>query len=289
MLHWHASQQGRMAGTECRRPLYYKMKTTKARPIVNKSPVKVRTTEIGTGLPKICIPLVASDMDELRTALFALEDTPYDLIEWRADFYENVEDSSVRTAALNLIREFIGDHPLLFTFRTKAEGGNRSIKTEDYYALNLAAADSGLVDIVDVEIYRDENRTEAHVRQLHEKGVCTLGSNHDFEKTPPTEEIVKRLCRMQELNLDITKIAVMPRKRRDVLSLMAAAVQMEEQYGDRPCVTMSMGRLGVISRITGSYSGSAITFGTAGKSSAPGQIPVEDLHSILRILSESID
>lgn len=89
--------------------------------------------------------------------------------------------------------------------------------------------------------------------------------------------------------MDITKIAVMPRRRLDVLELLVAAVEMEEVHGDRPCVTMSMGGLGVISRVSGGFSGSAITFGTVGRSSAPGQLPAEKLEDILRILSESIE
>ena len=40
---------------------------------------------------------------------------------------------------------------------------------------------------------------------------------------------------------------------------------------------MSMGKLGVISRICGEVFGSAVTFGTAGKASAPGQLPANQL------------
>lgn len=256
---------------------------------MEKKIVKIRDTEIGSGLPKICIPLVAANKEELQAALEELVKSPCDLAEWRVDFYENIEQEEVRQEALKLIRKYLGLRPLLFTFRTAAEGGNRPISNADYFKLNLAAAKSGLVDIVDVEIYRDEEMAEVLVKALHKQGVFTLGSNHDFDKTPDKAEIVRRLCRMQELGLDITKIAVMPRGKQDVLELLSAAVEMEEVHGDRPCVTMSMGKNGVISRVTGSFSGSAITFGTAGKASAPGQIPAEKLSSVLRILSESIE
>lgn len=256
---------------------------------MDKKTVKIRDTEIGSGLPKICIPLVAGNKEELQAALEEMVKFPFDLTEWRVDFYENIEEESVRQEALRLIRRYLGYRPLLFTFRTAAEGGNRSITNEEYFKLNLAAAKSGLVDIVDVEIYRDEEMTEVLVKALHKQGVVVLGSNHDFDQTPEKEEILRRLCRMQELGLDITKIAVMPRCRKDVLELLEAAVEMEETYGDRPCVTMSMGKTGVISRVTGSFTGSAITFGTAGKASAPGQIPAERLCDILQILSESIE
>lgn len=256
---------------------------------MSKKTVKIRDTEIGSGLPKICIPLVAANKEELQSALEELAKSPWDLAEWRVDFYENIEQEEVRQEALRLIRRYLGYRPLLFTFRTAAEGGNRGITNEEYFKLNLSAAKSGLVDIVDVEIYRDEEMAEVLVKALHKQGVYALGSNHDFDKTPAKEEIIRRLCRMQEMGLDITKIAVMPQSKQDVLELLSAAVAMEETYGDRPCVTMSMGQEGVLSRVSGSFSGSAITFGTAGKASAPGQIPAENLSHVLRILSESIE
>ena len=256
---------------------------------MEKRTVMIRNTEIGSGIPKICIPLVAGNREELKEALEEMAKASCDLVEWRADFYEGVERGEIRREALELIRGYLGQRPLLFTFRTAAEGGNRAIENETYFALNRAAGDSGLVDIVDVEINRNEMEAAGLAEYLHRKGVFALGSNHDFEKTPCKGEMVKRLCRMQELGMDITKIAVMPRKRKDVLELLAAAVEMEETYGDRPCVTMSMGRTGVISRAVGTFSGSAITFGTAGKASAPGQIPADALNRILRILSESIE
>lgn len=256
---------------------------------MEKRTVKIRNTEIGGGIPKICVPLAVRNREELEAALEGLAKAPWDLVEWRADFYEEIEKESRRREALELIRGALGERPLLFTFRTAAEGGNRSIENRAYFNLNREAAKSGLVDLVDIEICRDEEEAGRLAEELHREGVFALGSNHDFAGTPPRQEIVRRLRRMQERNMDITKIAVMPRRRLDVLELLVAAVEMEEVHGDRPCVTMSMGGLGVISRVSGGFSGSAITFGTVGRSSAPGQLPAEKLEDILRILSESIE
>ena len=79
------------------------------------------------------------------------------------------------------------------------------------------------------------------------------------------------------------KLAVMPGNRRDVLNLLQAAVTAEEAL-TIPSVTMSMGSLGVISRLSGALTGSAMTFAAAGKVSAPGQIPVEQTADFLRLL-----
>ncbi|MDO5345049.1 MAG: type I 3-dehydroquinate dehydratase [Lachnospiraceae bacterium] len=256
---------------------------------MEKKIVRIRDTKIGAGRPKICVPLVAADETELEEALGRLEGTPFDLVEWRADFYREAKQAAAMEDALERIRERLQDKPLLFTFRTQEEGGAQSIEPAAYFVLNERAAKSGMVDIVDVELNRGEELAERLVQAIHRENCCVLGSFHDFSQTPSAERMTRVLQRMQQLDMDITKLAVMPRTRRDVLELLAAAVRMEEELADRPCVTMSMGSLGVISRVAGSFSGSAITFGTAGSSSAPGQIPAGKLEQILRILSESIE
>lgn len=48
-----------------------------------------------------------------------------------------------------------------------------------------------------------------------------------------------------------------------------------------PVISMSMGRLGVMSRIFGGVFGSALTFATSAGDSAPGQIALTDLRAIL--------
>lgn len=115
-----------------------------------------------------------------------------------------------------------------------------------------------------------------------------VASNHDFHKTPGKEEIVGRLCRMQELGADIPKIAVMPQSRQDVLTLLAATEEMNREYADRPIITMSMSGTGVISRLCGEVFGSALTFGAAKKASAPGQMEVRELSQILSLLHKSL-
>ena len=89
---------------------------------------------------------------------------------------------------------------------------------------------------------------------------------------------------MQELGTDVAKFAVMPTCERDVLTLLSATLTMKEQHNDTPVITMSMGRLGALSRVCGTLSGSAVTFGTAGRASAPGQLPADLLKTFLESL-----
>ena len=113
-------------------------------------------------------------------------------------------------------------------------------------------------------------------------------SNHDFFKTPSKEEIINRLCKMQDLDADLPKIAVMPNTSEDVVTLLAATEEMSTKYAKQPIITMSMGSLGLVSRLSGETFGSAITFGAARKTSAPGQISVDKLALILEVMHQSI-
>lgn len=110
-------------------------------------------------------------------------------------------------------------------------------------------------------------------------------SNHDFDKTPPKEEIVSRLVKMQEYGADITKIAVMPNTEEDVLILLDGSLEMKKGKADRPFIAISMGSLGMISRISGELFGSCMTFAAAGNASAPGQLNAEYMKVFLNRLS----
>ena len=79
----------------------------------------------------------------------------------------------------------------------------------------------------------------------------------------------------------------MPQSPADVVTLLAATEEMTAKYADRPVITMSMGPLGVISRVCGQSFGSAATFGAVNGASAPGQMEVEELDEVLGILDRA--
>ena len=144
------------------------------------------------------------------------------------------------------------------------------------------------VDLVDVEAFTGDSYVKEIIKAAHEAGVAVVASNHDFDKTPDKDDIVGRLRKMQDLDADIPKIAVMPQNKKDVLTLLAATEEMVSEYADRPIITMSMAGTGLISRLCGEVFGSALTFGAVGKASAPGQMNAADLNTILNLIHESM-
>ena len=245
--------------------------------------IRVRELLFGEGIPKICVPFVGKTIKELEEEADLCSTSPADLAEWRADYFAPASSTDEILTALRRIRSRLQEKVLLFTFRTRKEGGSRETDPADYARLLRLAADSGLADMIDVEMSVGEPCCSDLIRDLHRKDVRVILSRHDFAKTPPAQEIESVLCSMHAAGADLPKIAVMPQSRLDVLSLMSGALAAAEKT-QSPVIAMSMGKLGTISRITGETFGSAMTFGVLRESSAPGQIAVEELYTQLHSL-----
>ena len=98
--------------------------------------VKVRNIEIGAGIPKICVPIVGVTREEILAAAETIKSTKADVVEWRVDWYEDIFDFAKTEETMKALREVLGETPILFTFRTSKEGGEKSIETETYVELN---------------------------------------------------------------------------------------------------------------------------------------------------------
>ncbi len=249
--------------------------------------VNVKGVVFGEGIPKICVPIVAETKAAIVEEAESFKEIHVDVVEWRVDWFKGVEDSAQVVDVLKDLLPALDGVPLLFTFRTKNEGGNHAMSAEKYLQLNLDIIASGLVDMIDVEIFIGDDIVRDLIAAAHAKDIKVVGSNHDFDKTPARDDIIYRLRKMQDMDADIPKIAVMPTCALDVLTLLEATTVMKEQYADRPIITMSMAGQGVISRLACEIFGSCLTFGAARKASAPGQIGVNDLYDTLNLIHRS--
>ena len=241
------------------------------------SPVIIRDTVLGRGRPKICVPILSADTEALQKQLLLLRGAPYDLVEWRLDY---LADDSVPAVMHAMIRQEIRSKPLLATFRSAREGGMREIDPDEY----VHAYDGILAlgtDLIDVEMQQPEGIRDLLIQKAHDHGAYVVMSYHNFESTPPHDEIIRLFTAMQESGADICKIAVMPQTKEDVAALIGASHTMAWNYADRPLISVSMGELGKSSRVACRFTGSCLTFATAGPSSAPGQFSAEEVSVFL--------
>lgn len=249
--------------------------------------VQVRNVSFGQGRPKICVPIVAPTRQEILAGASRIKSLPADLAEWRADWFEGVRDMDQVSPVLAGLRKILGEMPLLFTFRTQAEGGAAALPVSCYEGLLRHVIGGGMADLVDIELFSGRELVRSLIQLAHENGVKVIVSSHDFEKTPSREELTGRLLEMQELGADLPKLAVMPRSPADVLTLLSVTQEFSMQAA-QPIITMAMAGTGLISRISGEIFGSALTFGSAGQPSAPGQIGVTELRDALELLHRSL-
>ncbi|HEY0215676.1 MAG TPA: type I 3-dehydroquinate dehydratase [Cellulomonas sp.] len=249
-------------------------------------PVTVRGTTIGTGRPKVIVPLTARTPDELVAQAAAVLDAAPDVVEWRIDHL--LAGGSSTPAVVDAGRRLLaalGGLPVLATIRTAAEGGEQALTDTEYVAVYRAVLDAGLADLVDVEVMREAGTVQELVDLAHAGDVAVVASNHDFDATPPQAEIERRLLLMAERGADVLKIAVMPRDPGDVLTLLAATWAVSQRT-EHPLITMSMAGTGVVSRLAGGVFGSAATFGMVGRASAPGQVDVGALRAVLALVHQ---
>ncbi|WP_129338935.1 type I 3-dehydroquinate dehydratase [Cellulomonas endophytica] len=238
---------------------------------------------LGTGTPKVVVPLVAATPGALLAAAADVRAAAPDLVEWRLDALAGgPEPGVVATLGPQLVAA-LGGLPLLVTVRTDAEGGPRPVSGEAYVAAYAAGLGAGVADLVDVQLLTTGDAGAAVVAAARAAGVPVVGSSHDFAGTPAVDALVGTLLALERRGADVLKVAVMPRSPADVLTLLRATWEAGART-DRPLLTVSMAADGVVSRLAGGVFGSCATFGTVGAGSAPGQVPVADLRAALALV-----
>ena len=246
--------------------------------------VNIRGCCIGEGRPKVIIPIVEPTETAVLEKAAEFSTLRADCVEWRVDCFEGAKDLPAIVHCAAKLRVALKDKLLLFTFRTKAEGGNVELNHEEYLRFLHMVLDTDCADLIDIEFFTAGTELPALIEDAHAAGAAVVCSSHDFHKTPPRAELVSRMVAMQRVGADLPKLAVMPQSRTDVLELLAATAEMADLHPETPVITMSMGTLGAVSRLAGEAFGSAMTFANPGQASAPGQVSLEVVNEVLDAL-----
>ncbi|MCI8956849.1 MAG: type I 3-dehydroquinate dehydratase [Eubacterium sp.] len=228
---------------------------------------------------KVCVPVMGKTKTEVIEQAVKVVGMKPDMVEFRADYLEDIRKESVVCVAKD-IKKIIGDIELVFTFRTKDEGGECEINDLEYKELCNAAAEC--CEYVDVEIIGHLDIANKMVEEIQKKGAKVIGSNHHFDKTPENIKITKNMTTMEMAGVDVCKIAVMPKDRNDVERFMEISKQLCEIISV-PIITMSMGELGSVTRVCTDKTGSCVTFAAGVQASAPGQIDVHMARKLLKV------
>lgn len=253
-------------------------------------PLEIKGRRIGEGRPKIIAPTTAKNAEDLKKVVKTFAGMPeLDMIEVRADYLGKM-DGSVFAALTRELYTLAGDKIVLVTLRNGTDGGAYVADDKFYEDFNAKVIAEGRMDLIDLEMFRDADMTRRLVDQAHKKGIKVIVSEHEFAWTPSEGEIIRRLMLQDKIGADILKMAVMAHNTEDALTMMSATAKMRHYYTEKPMLTMSMGKYGVLTRLTGEAFGADLTFvSVGGKASAPGQIPSKDCLQVLETLHKGMN
>jgi 3-dehydroquinate dehydratase-1 len=242
----------------------------------------------GGKFPLICTPLLGRTLEQLMAELAVVLPKQPDVLEWRVDYFDAIGDSAAVIAAARAIKQAAGSLPVLFTRRSSLEGGEKIALNEDQViAMYTAVCESKSIDLIDYEMANDAANINRVRMAAKANGIKLVLSSHNFSYTPGLETLSGKFLSAEQWGADVAKVAVMPRDLDDVLTLLTATREASKKLRI-PLISMSMGPYGAMTRLFGWTFGSALTFAVGASSSAPGQVPIEDLHTALAILQKSM-
>ncbi len=227
------------------------------RPVM-KRPAKV----VSRGRPMVAGVLV--DSIDSRKVNRAKRDGA-DLVEVRVDTLKNREPPALLKGFQRIRAAGLG---IILTIRSTEEGGR--LPLNDAERLGLFSALVPHTDLVDIELGSKKilNRV-VDVARRNRKGVII--SYHNFRTTPGAARLRDIIKRCRAGGADLVKIAVTADKRKDIGSLARVLLDSSD------LIAVSMGSIGVLTRVFFPALGSRITYGSTTGSTAPGQLPLRKL------------
>lgn len=248
--------------------------------------LNVKNKVLGEGKPLICVSVMEAKKENIIVEFSRLIENQTEMIEWRVDAFEGAESPNAVREVLKELAPIVKDTIFVFTFRSKEQGGQCSLPGDKVYDLHQVAAESKIVDFIDLEYFYTED-ADVEIYTLQKMGAKVITSHHDFHETPSADVLFMLLEQMKHSNADIVKLAMMPQNAEDVLRLLSETNHFHKRYPKQPLITMAMGKMGAISRVSGELFGSCVTFAAGKNASAPGQIPMGKMEEILDALSLS--
>ena len=223
---------------------------------------------------KIVVPVMPRSLEEAQ-AIDISRFHGVDIIEWRADV---LPKDDIITVAPAIFEKFAG-HEIIFTIRTSKEGGQLTLTSEEYVGLIREIDAIYHPDYIDFEYY---SHKDVFSQMLDFPNLVL--SYHNFEEMP--EDIMEIFSELTSLAPRVVKIATMPKTEREVLDLMNYTRGFKSINPEQEFATMSMGKLGRISRLASDLVGSSWTFASLDQASAPGQVSLNNMKLIQEVLDE---
>ena len=136
---------------------------------------------------------------------------------------------------------------------------------------------------VDIEIETSAEDMELLNSAAEQAGTSVIISYHNFKRTIDREDLESVMIACYEKGGEIAKIATRVNAPEDIRNLLS----LYDLPGKK--VILGMGPKGRITRVMGPYLGAEFTFAStgAGGETAPGQLTVNQLNELYKVIDES--
>jgi 3-dehydroquinate dehydratase I len=170
--------------------------------------------------------------------------------------------------------------PWIATNRDVKHGGKWQGHEKDRI-LQLIKASSLGADTIDIEI--DTNDLNNIIPVVKSRSKCLI-SFHDWQSTPPLDVLAKIVQRQLDAGADICKVVTTARKMDDNVTIL----KLIKKFPWASVIAFAMGPEGIPSRILSPLAGGYLTYAALQeeKESAPGQITLDNIHSIYRMIAD---
>ena len=223
---------------------------------------------------KLVVSVMPKSLEEAQ-GIDAMRYIDADIIEWRADF---LPKEAILQVAPAIFEKFAG-RELLFTLRTRAEGGEIDLDSAEYVQIIKDVAQLYQPEYIDFEYF---GHKDVFAEMLDFPNLVL--SYHNFQEIP--DNMMEILSELTSLTPKVVKVSVMAHTAQDVLDLMNFTRGFKTLNPEQEYVTISMGKVGKVSRITSDVTGSSWSFASLDAASAPGQISLSNMVKIREILNE---
>lgn len=224
---------------------------------------------------KICIPVPATS----NSAALKMMEEIYpkaDIMELRIDRIRNPDVPQLVAARKKEI---------IVTNRRGDEGGSfRGTEVERVGLLKQAVRFGA--EYVDIEMRTDRSLITELLSEIRKQGRFTeaIISYHDFSGTPDPAGLdwILRKCAVYNGIIKIATMANEPEDNLRILALIAAAKKTNKRI-----IAFCMGEKGRLSRIAAPLLGSYLSYASLkkGAESAPGQLTVDEMRGIMKVLA----
>jgi 3-dehydroquinate dehydratase I len=161
------------------------------------------------------------------------------------------------------------------------EGGKWKSAEEKRIKELLCALDLG-APLIDIELGTPE--LDKIIKEVKGRAQIIV-SYHNLQETPPVGRLKQIVTNELAAGADICKVVTTARSIGDNVTVL----ELITAFPDVKIISFTMGTAGQISRVLSPLVGGYLTWASAqdGSESAPGQITVEDLKKIYRMLENS--